>query len=257
MAIESNQEVNQAEEETGEVGFFEHLDELRNRIIYAFIGVIVACVFTGIFIDPIMNIVLLQPAQQANISLQNLRPFGVPLLYFKVIFVTGLIIAFPFVLYQLWKFIAPGLYENERNWVAKITFFTSVCFMLGIAFAYYFMIPTMLEFAATFGTSIIRTDIDVTEYFGFMTMILLASGLIFEMPMISFVLAKLGIIDNKMLRKYWRQAFIAILIIAAIITPTPDPINQLFFAIPLVVLYEISIFVAKMAGKKKYAREDA
>ncbi|MBX3042492.1 MAG: twin-arginine translocase subunit TatC [Candidatus Kapabacteria bacterium] len=241
------------EEETTEVGFFEHLEELRNRIIYAFIGVIAACILTGIFIDPIMNIILLQPASKANISLQNLRPFGMPLLYFKVIFMSGFIVAFPFVLYQLWKFIAPGLYDNERNWVAKITFFTSVCFMIGISFAYFFMIPTMLEFASTFGTSIIRTDVDVTEYFGFMTMILLASGLIFEMPMMSFVLAKLGIIDSKMLRKYWRHSLVVILILAAIITPTPDPINQLFFAIPLIILYEISILVAKLAGKKKYS----
>jgi sec-independent protein translocase protein TatC len=251
-----NQEIND-NDEGSEIGFFDHLEELRNRVIYAFIGVIVACIFTGIFIEPLMNFVLLQPAAKANITLQNLRPFGVPLLYFKVIFVSGFILSFPFVLYQLWKFIAPGLYENERNWVAKITFFTSLCFMVGIAFAYYFMIPTMLEFAATFGTSIIRTDVDVTEYFGFMTMILLASGLIFEMPMMAFVLAKLGIINSIMLRKYWRQAVIVILIIAAVITPTPDPINQLFFAVPLLILYEISIIVAKMAGKKKYNTEEA
>jgi sec-independent protein translocase protein TatC len=238
-------------EETTEVGFFEHLDELRNRIIYAFIGVIVACIFTAIFVDTLMNVILLQPASKAGISLQNLRPFGMPLLYFKVIFMSGIIIAFPFILYQLWKFIAPGLYENERHWVTKITFYTSICFMAGIAFAYFFMIPTMLEFAATFGTSIVRTDIDVTEYFGFMTMILLASGLIFEMPMMSFVLSKIGILDAKMLRKYWRHSVVGILVIAAVITPTPDPINQMFFAIPMLILYEISILVAKLAKKKK------
>lgn len=250
------EEQNTEAEETTEVGFFEHLEELRNRIIYAFIGVIVACIFTGIFVDPLMNIVLLQPAAKANISLQNLRPFGMPLLYFKVIFMSGIILAFPFILYQLWKFIAPGLYENERNWVTKITFYTSLCFMIGIAFAYFFMIPTMLEFAATFGTSIVRTDIDVTEYFGFMTMILLASGLIFEMPMMSFVLSKIGILDAKMLRKYWRHSAIGILVISAVITPTPDPVNQLFFAIPMLVLYEISILVAKLA-KKKVVEEPA
>lgn len=247
----------QSDNQNGEVGFFDHLEELRNRIIYAFAGVIVACIITGIFVDPLMNLILLKPAAKAGISLQNLRPFGMPLLYFKVIFMSGIILAFPFILYQLWKFIAPGLYDNERNWVAKITFFTSLCFILGIAFAYFFLIPTMLEFASTFGTSIIRTDIDVTEYFGFMTMMLLASGLIFEMPMMSFVLAKIGIIDAKMLRKYWRHAVIGILIIAAVITPTPDPINQLFFAIPILFLYEISIIVAKLAVKKKPQEEPA
>ncbi|GAB1372403.1 hypothetical protein MASR1M45_24650 [Candidatus Kapaibacterium sp.] len=118
------------------------------------------------------------------------------------------------------------------------------------------MIPTMLEFAASFGTKLIRTDIDVTEYFGFMTMMLLASGLIFEMPMLAFILAKIGVVNAKMLRKYWRHAIIAILIIAAIITPTPDPVNQLFFAIPLVILYEISIIVARLAYKKKEDPEE-
>jgi sec-independent protein translocase protein TatC len=249
MAVDENVDNNNPEE--AEIGFFDHLEELRNRIVYAFIGVIIACIFTGIFIDEIMNIILLNPAKQAGISLQNLRPFGLPLLYFKVIFMSGIIISFPFILYQLWKFIAPGLYEHERGWVAKITFLTSICFIGGISFAYFLTIPTMLEFASTFGTSIIRTDIDVTEYFGFMTMILLASGLIFEMPMMAFVLAKISIINSKMLRKYWRHAMVVILIIAAVITPTPDPINQLFFAVPLIVLYEISILVAKIAGNKK------
>jgi sec-independent protein translocase protein TatC len=246
-----NKTENSTVDEDNEIGFFDHLEELRNRIIYAFLGVIAACIVTGIFIDPLMNFVLLQPAAKAKVSLQNLQPFGVPLLYFKVIFLSGIILAFPFILYQLWKFIAPGLYEHERYWVAKITFFTSLCFITGVAFAYFLMIPAMLEFAASFGTKIIRTDIDVTEYFGFMTMILLASGLIFEMPMLSFVLAKLGIINSKMLRKYWRHSTVGILVIAAIVTPTPDPINQLFFAIPLLILYEISILVAKFSGKKQ------
>ena len=253
------EEPNQDTEDTGDtgIGFFDHLEELRNRIIYAFIGVIAACIITGIFIDPLMNFILLQPAAKAGVSLQNLKPFGVPLLYFKVIFLSGIILAFPFILYQLWKFIAPGLYDNERHWVTKITFFTSFCFLMGVAFAYFFMIPTMLEFASSFGSSMIRTDIDVNEYFGFMTMILLAAGLIFEMPMISFVLAKLGIINAKMLRKYWRHSAVGILVIAAVVTPTPDPVNQMFFAIPLLILYEISILVAKMGGKKKIEEPEA
>lgn len=253
--MENNNKENISSEEENEIGFFDHLEELRNRIIYSLIGVVVACIITAVFIDPLMNFILLLPAKNAGVSLQNLQPFGVPLLYFKVIFLSGIILAFPFILYQLWKFIAPGLYDNERHWVAKITFFTSLCFILGVVFAYYLMIPAMLEFAANFGTETIRTDIDVTEYFGFMTMILLACGLIFEMPMLSFVLAKLGIINAKMLRKYWRHATVGILIIAAVVTPTPDPINQLFFAIPLMILYEISIIVAKFSAKKKVEEE--
>ena len=237
--------------ESGEMGFFGHLDELRKRLMWAFVWVVLGCIISGIFIDPLMNYVLLGPASAVKLQLQNLRPFGIPVLYFKVIFICGFIIAFPFVLFQLWKFIEPGLYKHEKRLAGKITFFTTLCFLTGVAFAYFLMVPSMLKFAATFGTDKIANIIDVNEYFGFITMIMLASGLIFEMPMIAFILAKFGIIKSKMLRKFWRHAIVVIFIIAAIATPTPDPINQFFFAVPLLVLYEISIWVAKIAEKKE------
>jgi len=233
-----------------EIGFLGHLEELRKRIIIAFVGIIVGCIITGIFIEQLMDWILLAPASKANLSLQNLHPFGIPFLYFKVIFISGFIVAFPFVLWQVWLFIAPGLYENERKWASKITLFTTFSFFIGVLFAYFLMIPSMLGFAATFGTDKIRTDIDINAYFGFVTLMLLASGVIFEMPMVSYVLAKAGIITSKTLRKYWRHSVVGIIIIAAVLTPTPDPINQMFFALPLFVLYEISIWIVKIVEKK-------
>lgn len=240
----------------GEMNFLDHLDELRKRIIYAVIGISVASIFSGIFIESIMKYVLLEPANNVGLSLQNLKPFGLPFLYFKVIFLVGLILAFPFILYQLWLFIAPGLYENEKKWVGKITFFTSLCFLSGVAFAYFVMLPTMLSFAAGFGTELIKNDIDVTNYFSFITMILLAAGLLFEMPVLSFILSRAGIITPKLLRKYWRHSIIGILILAAVLTPTPDPISQTIFATPLFVLYEISIIVSRIAYNKRNNSEE-
>jgi sec-independent protein translocase protein TatC len=251
--MSTKEKLSEDEENTEELGFWGHLEELRKRIFIAVFGIVIGCIISGVFIEPLMNIVLLGPAARAHLHLQNLKPFGVPFLYFKVIFIVGFIIAFPFVLYQLWKFIAPGLYENEKKWAGTITFFTTLCFLCGIAFAYFFMIPSMLAFSATFGTSQISNNIDVNEYFGFVSMMLLGSGIIFEMPMVSFVLARVGIINHKMLRKFWRHAVVVILIIAAILTPSPDPINQLFFATPLFVLYELSIWVAKFSAKPKLA----
>ncbi|MGA2296336.1 MAG: twin-arginine translocase subunit TatC [FCB group bacterium] len=247
---EKEKETESEKETQSEMGFFDHLEELRKRLIYAILGIVAGCIISGIFITRIMDWILLSPATMAKLNLQNLRPFGQPFLYFKVILVAGIIIAFPYILYQLWKFISPGLYHKERAWVGKITFFTSLCFLSGIAFSYFVMIPSMLAFAAYFGTEKIKNIIDINEYFSFLTTMLLATGLVFEMPMISYVLSRFGILKPTFLRKYRRHSIIVILIVAAVITPTPDPISQLIFATPLFILYEISILISKMAQKK-------
>ncbi len=233
-----------------EMSFLEHLGEMRNRIIYSLIGVMVGCAISAYFVNDLMDYILLRPASSANMDLQNLKPFGQPFLFFKVILVSGFIIAFPFVLYQLWKFIAPGLYKKETGWAKKITFFTSLCFMSGVAFAYFVMIPSMLGFAASFGSDKIKNIIDINEYFSFVIMILLAAGILFEMPMISYVLSRVGMLTPKFMRKYRRHSIVAILILAAVLTPTPDPVSQLIFASPLFFLYELSIIISKFAAKK-------
>jgi sec-independent protein translocase protein TatC len=239
------------EPESGDMSFLEHIDELRKRIIIALVGVVVGCIIVGVKLDFVVEQILLRPAIASGVKLQNLQPFGQPFLYFKVLLIGGLIIALPFVLYQLWKFVAPGLYPNEKKWVRLVTLFTSLCFFIGAGFAYFVMIPFMLNFSAFFGTKIIENKFDVNHYFGFVTMMLLASGLVFEMPMISFVLSRFGILTSKFMRKYRRHSIVLILIAAAILTPTPDPINQLIFAFPLFILYEISIIVAKASERKK------
>lgn len=242
-------------EHNNEMSFFDHLGELRKRIVLSLVFIALGCVVTGIFAEQIMEEILLKPALIANLSLQNLKPFGQPFLFFKVILITGVILAFPFVLYQLWKFIAPGLYDNEKKWAQKITFFTSLCFFAGVFFAYFVMIPSMLSFAASFGTDYIKNQIDINEFFSFITMILLGAGLIFEMPMVTYILSKFGILTPMFMRKYRRHAIILILIIAAILTPTPDPVSQLIFAVPLYILYEISIWISKAVYKKRDAVE--
>lgn len=244
-----------AQEQLNDMSFFDHLDEMRNRVIWSLIGVVIGCILTGIFINEIMDYVLLIPAKDANMELQNLKPFGQAFLYFKVIFITGLILSFPWVLWNLWKFIAPGLYVNERGWARRITLFTSLCFIAGVLFAYFFMIPSMAKFSSSFGSASIKNNIDVNEYFGFITTTILAAGLIFELPMITYVLARFGIVTAAMLRKYRRHSIVVILIIAAVLTPSPDPVNQLMFAVPLWVLFEISIIIAALTSPKEGRNE--
>ncbi len=234
-----------------EMSFFDHLEELRLRIGLAVLGLVIGCIIAGAFVDQLMNWVLLKPAASVNMELQNLRPFGQAFLYFKVVIMAGLIISMPYTLYQLWKFIAPGLYEKERRWAGKITIYTSFCFLVGVAFAYWIMIPVMLSFTASFGSNLIKNSIDVTEYFSFITTTLLSAGLIFELPMIAYILSKIGIISPEMLRKYRRHSIVVILILAAALTPSTDPVSQLVFAAPLMVLYEISILVTVFARKKE------
>ena len=234
-----------------EMSFFDHLEELRLRIGLAVLGIVIGCIIAGAFVDQLMNWVLLKPAASVNMELQNLRPFGQAFLYFKVVIMAGLIISMPYTLYQLWKFIAPGLYEKERRWAGKITIYTSFCFLAGVAFAYWIMIPVMLSFTASFGSSLIKNSIDVTEYFSFITTTLLSAGLIFELPMIAYILSKIGIIRPEMLRKYRRHSIVVILVLAAALTPSTDPVSQLVFAAPLWVLYEISILVTVFARKKE------
>ncbi len=254
---ETNKETKKIDDEKApkdEMNFLDHLVELRKRIIWSVVGLLIMSIIAGIFINQILELVLLAPSIKVNLKLQNLSPFGQPLLYFKLIFIVGIIFSFPFSLYQLWKFISPGLYLNEKKWVRHITFFTSLCFFAGVAFAYFFMIPTMLNFAANFGTSKIENIIDVNKYLSFITIMLLSSGLLFELPMVTFVLARIGVITPTFMRKYRRHSIVVILILAAILTPTTDPISMMIFATPLFFLYEFSIFVAKFALKQRESK---
>lgn len=243
--------------ETAEdMGFLDHLGELRKRIMWGLLGLIAGCAVAGYFINEIMDGILLKPAVASGLKLQNLQVFGKPVLYFKVILVSGIVISFPFLLYQIWKFVEPALFNAERNWARVITFFTSLCFLAGVAFAYYVMVPSMLSFSAAFGSDNIQNQIDINEYWSFITLMMLAAGIIFELPMVSFVLSRFGLLTPRFLRKYRRHSIVAILILAAFITPSPDPFNQLIVAGPIYFLYEISILVSAFSVKKYYNKQD-
>ena len=241
--------------EQAEMGFMDHLSELRKRLVYIVLSILFGAAVSGYFIEPIMNGILLKPALDAGLDLQNLRVFGMPMLYFKVVLIAGVIIAIPFILFQLWKFVEPALYKAERGWAKRITFFTTFCFVCGICFAYYVMIPSMLKFSADFGSVNVKNLIDINEYWGFILLMILAAGIFFELPMVSFVLSRFGLLTPRFLRKYRRHAIVVILIIAAILTPSPDPFNQLIVAVPIYVLYEISIIVSAVSIRKYYQKE--
>jgi sec-independent protein translocase protein TatC len=233
--------------ERGEMSFLEHLEEFRWRILYTIIGVVLGTIVAWIFIDFLIEQILLLPARRANINLQNLRPFGQLFLYFQVAIIGGFILSIPNVFYQVWKFIAPALKENEKKYVTAIVFFSTVCFLSGIVFAYFVMLPLTLAFAGQFGTTVIENNFAIDEYFSIIISVMLAAGVIFELPMLSFFLSKIGILTPDFMRKFRRHSIVAILIVAAVLTPGTDPLAQVLLAIPLVLLYEISIFVSKFS----------
>ena len=244
---------NRDDEESGDVemSFLDHIEELRWRIIYSLIGIVVFTIIAWVFINPLVEVVLLKPARDAHASLQNLRPFGQLFLYFQVAIIVGIVASVPNIFYQLWKFIAPALKRNERKYVLRIVIFSTFCFLAGIAFAYFVMLPMAMKFAAQFGTVEIKNEFAIDEYMSIIISVMLAAGVVFELPMVSFFLSKLGILTPKFMRKYRRHAIVIILVLAAILTPGTDPVSQVILAVPLVLLYEISIFISRISYKKR------
>lgn len=243
-----------ANDEFKEMTFLEHLEELRWTIVKSLIGIVIGAVLSWIYIDVLVNEVLLYPAKRVGVNLQNLKPFGQLFLYFQVALFAGLILSLPWVIYQIWKFIEPALHKHEKKYVSRVVLFTTFSFLLGALFAYFILLPYSLNFAITFGTSAIENKFAIDEYISIVLSMIILSGLVFELPMLSFFLTKLGLMTPVFLRKYWRHAIVVIFILSAIITPTVDPVSQSLLTIPLFLLYELSIWVSKIALRSKSER---
>lgn len=233
-----------------EMSFLQHLEELRWRLIYGLLGLLIGFFIAWGFVDFLVEQILLLPAKTANIKLQNLKPFGQLFLYLQVAMIAGFILSIPNVFYQFWSFISPALHKNERKYIKSIVVFSSFCFAGGVIFAYYIMLPLSLKFATAFGTPEIENNFAITEYLSIVLSVLIGAGVVFELPMLSFFLSKIGILTPKFMRTYRRHAIVIILITAAILTPGTDPVSQMILAVPLVLLYEISILVSKISQKK-------
>jgi sec-independent protein translocase protein TatC len=234
------------------MSFWDHLEELRKRLIWSAVGILIGTAICAVFADFIVNKFLLLPVIHSKppMKIQNLKPYGQMVLYMEIIFVAGLILSLPNTLYHIWKFIEPALYPNERKYISSIVLLSTFFFLLGGAFAYYVIIPNALNFFAVFGSPYIQNIIDVQSYFAFITGMIVASGLVFELPMLAYFLAKLGILSPSFLRKYRRHAAVAILVVAAFITP-PDILSWVMMSVPLYVLYEISIIVVQVTRANK------
>ena len=232
-----------------EMSFLDHLEELRWRLIKAAIAVAICAIPCGIFWQKIFDVVMIYPLRftSPKPKLIYTNPSESVILSLKIAVAGGLIAASPVVFYQLWRFISPGLYRNEKKLILPAVFASTFFFIGGIAFSYY-TFPIVLKFLTSYAGNQLDAMFKVGEYFGFLLKISMSFGVVFNLPVISFVLARMGILTPGFLVKNFRYALVAVFILAAILTP-PDIISQLMLAGPLLVLYAVSIVVAAMASR--------
>ena len=240
----------EVEDGRARMSFLEHLDELRRRIIYSLYAVIAGCAVTFYFADRLNLYMQSYFAGYAGKMLATQLTEGF-MFELKVAAFAGLILASPFVFHQFWLFVAPGLYAREKKVVVPFVLSATVLFGTGVWFNHRIAFPSMAKFFASFTTDYLQVMPSISIVFSFYTKMALGLGLIFEMPMLVFFLARFGIVTAKFLMQKTKYAILIIFIIAAIVTPSPDFMTQLIFAAPMLVLYALSIGVAWVFGKKK------
>jgi len=230
-----------------------HLEELRSRLIKALISLAVAFLACYGFVEKIMNWLqapirdLDSPVKVSMIGTGLTEAFFTKL---KVALFASLFVASPAILYQLWKFVAPGLYDDEKRYVKPFVFFGTLFFVSGAYFCYRLVFPTAFGFfMAEYASVAIEPFLKISEYLSFASRMLLAFGAVFELPVFTFFLARIGLVNHKMMISAWRWAIVVIFIVAAVLTPGPDVASQLLMATPLLILYGVSIGVAYMFGR--------
>lgn len=236
--------------------FLEHLNELRKRIFYSFIAIIIGVLPAWMFHKEIFEILAL-PVTQFLPEGEKLVFTGLPdpfMLYIKVSFLAALFATSPFIFLQVWMFIAPGLYKKERKYVIPFVLFTTTFFILGALFGYFVVFPWACRFFINLGADF-QPMITVNQYFSLALRVLIGIALVFELPTLIFFLSRLGIVTAKWMISKFKYAVLVVFIIAAIITPTPDVITQSIIAIPMLALYGLSILIALFAEKRRKQQE--
>ncbi len=232
-----------------EMPFLDHLEELRWRVFKSLIGIVVGAVITFLFIDQIFELLKKPTSSIENLSFQALTPYAMFMLKWGIALVGGLVIALPVLTYQIWKFVTPGLLKNERKYVVPVILFTFVSFLGGVLFAYYIMLPFSLKFFASITVPDVQNNFSINSYVSYVLWILLAAGILFELPVLVLILSTIGLVTPPFMRHYRRHAILIFVILSAFITP-PDPISLTMMALPLLLLYEVSILISKIFSRK-------
>ncbi len=236
---------------SSEMGFLEHLEELRWRLVRSFVAIILGSAISYGYIDDILSI-LLYPSTVTNkpIMIQSLQVQSMFLIKWFISFASGFILALPYLIYQFWKFVAPGLKVNEKRFALPFVFFAFSSFIVGVLFGYIVLIPFSLEFFSGIASPHVENNFSIQYYFSFLTWLMIGAGVIFQLPVVSLVLSAIGILTPAFMRHYRRHSIVTILILSSFITP-PDPVSMLIMSLPLFILYETSIGVSWLVNRKK------
>jgi sec-independent protein translocase protein TatC len=266
--------------EEKEMSFLDHLEELRWHVVRSAFAIVFFMIGAFIYTKEIFDNIIFAPGKASFPTFQVLCKVGnffgmqdafciesIPFkiqsrlmtgqftMQFTAAFVIGLIISFPYVFWEVWSFIKPGLHRKERKFSRGAVFFVSLLFLLGVSFGYFVLCPISIYFFSTYQISdVIVNEFDITSYVSTVVTLVFGSGVLFQLPMVVYFLAKIDMLTPEFMRKYRKHAVVAILIIAAFITP-PDVFSLTLIAIPLYLLYEISIFIASSVAKNKRKRE--
>ena len=274
MALDQHQD-----EEEGGMSFLDHLEALRWHLLRSVTAVLIFTVVAFIAKDFVFGVLILGPSKVDFLTYRVLcdigNYFAIPALCINELpftiqsrqmtgqfsmhmtssMVVGLIAAFPYLFYEVWRFISPGLYAKERNAARGAVFFVSFLFLSGALFGYYVLTPMSINFLANYQLDpSIANEFDITSYVSTLSMLVLASAIMFQLPVVVYFLSMSGLVTSKMLKSYRRHSIVVILIVSAIITP-PDVISQLLIAMPILVLYEVGILIAKRLEKKRALRD--
>ncbi len=271
--------LDQYQEEEEGMSFLDHLEALRWHLLRAVTAVLIFTVVAFIAKDFVFGVLILGPSKVDFLTYRVLcdvgNYFGIPALCINDLpftiqsrqmtgqfsmhmtssMVVGLIAAFPYLFYEVWRFISPGLYAKERNAARGAVFFVSFLFLSGALFGYYVLTPMSINFLANYQLDpSIANEFDITSYVSTLSMLVLASAIMFQLPVVVYFLSMSGLVTSKMLKSYRRHSVVVILILSAVITP-PDVISQLLIAMPILVLYEVGILIAKRLEKKRALRD--
>lgn len=242
-----------ARPKTDEMSFFEHLGELRKRIVWSLAFVLVFFLASWTVVGglyrwlsrPILRFLPAGPTGEPQLAFTSLsEPF---MMYIKVAFISSLFAASPFIFHQLWLFISPALFPREKRWVVPFVFATTFFFLLGGAFGYFVVFPLACKFFLDIGKDF-QAIITVNDYFALAFRVLFGIAALFELPVLVFLLARLRVVSARFLLRYFKYAVVAIFILAAVITPTPDMVTQTLFAVPMILLYLLSILIARLVN---------
>lgn len=265
--------------EKKDMSFLDHLEELRGRLFYSVLAAAIGVIVIVIFHDFVINNIIMGPRKAdfityrlfcdwshklgmgenlclspPNLTLQNTTMSGALNADILVCILGGIVLAFPFIFYQIWGFIKPGLNQREIKAVQGIVLYVSLLFFAGITFGYYILSPLSIQFLGNYTFADVENNATILSYLKLTTSLVFGTGLMFQLPILIYFLSKVGIVTAAFLRKYRKHAFIVNLIVSAIITP-PDVVSQLVVALPILLLYEASIFVAARVEKSKQLSE--